>query len=935
MSLPSPFSPKDEPVFLMDGSAFIHRGFHVSRNLQRADGFPTGTIFLVSRMLLRILRQEHPRWFAFVKDGKGKNFRHEIYPEYKANRPPMPEELAVQLGPIERMVKALGLPWIVSEGCEADDCIASLAERFAPKRPVVVVSGDKDMKQLLSERVVLWDPGAKQEKLTTAEDFVAEWGFAPSFWPDFQALTGDKVDDIPGVPGVGPVKAKAIFGECLGLEAVRDGFPILSSKHQKLLDGHLEEMFRWRELTALRRTELPGVTLDDLAVRVVDVEAALALAEEFELSSLRADIEDLAGRERRAFLGMPVKPAAGRTPVRTRPSAGARGKQSGCLLPPADAGPAGGAVKTLSLFDLAAPKADLTIRECADPAELPEAQGMAVALIWPDGLEGDCCAAVGRKLGAGAAIDQSSDQASASGEGAIEFRWKGEADALASWAARADTLVVADAKRLMEAGAPWRDELVRRADGQGLFDLGLAAYLFNPEEGDYGWERLCAWAQSTDPAKGPLGPGALALGLARRSLLRLERDGQDRLYRELELPLLPVLVAMQEQGIAIDMVAFQAFLEEVQKEIAAISETVFREAGGPFNLRSSQQLGELLFTKLGLPQSGKTKTGQFSTSQESLEKLAGKHPVVDAMLRYRKFEKLRSTYLEPLPKLTDAAGRLHTTFNQEATATGRLSSSGPNLQNIPVRGPLGKRMRACFVAGEGRLLASCDYSQIELRVLAHMSQDKALLEAFRKGEDIHARTAALVYGIEPDQVTPDQRRSAKTVNFGLIYGMGAQKLARDIGIKTAEAKAFIERYFQNLTGLEQFYAEVEERAARDGYVTTLGGRRRYLPGLASASGQVYALAKRQAFNTVIQGSAADIIKLAMIAVARDPQLQAWQARLALQIHDELVLEVPEAHAEVVALRVKELMESVRPAGQAFSVPLAVDWGVARDWGEAH
>ena len=251
---------------------------------------------------------------------------------------------------------------------------------------------------------------------------------------------------------------------------MRDGFPILSSKHQKLLDGHLEEMFRWRELTALRRTELPGVTLDDLAVRVVDVEAALALAEEFELSSLRADIEDLAGRERRAFLGMPVKPAAGRTPVRTRPSAGARGKQSGCLLPPADAGPAGGAVKTLSLFDLAAPKADLTIRECADPAELPEAQGMAVALIWPDGLEGDCCVAVGRKLGAGAAIDQSSDQASASGEGAIEFRWKGEADALASWAARADTLVVADA--IQTAGIPlslfWNRVSAPESKGNGV-----------------------------------------------------------------------------------------------------------------------------------------------------------------------------------------------------------------------------------------------------------------------------------------------------------------------------------------------------------------------------------------------------------------------------------------------------------------------------------
>jgi DNA polymerase-1 len=362
---------------------------------------------------------------------------------------------------------------------------------------------------------------------------------------------------------------------------------------------------------------------------------------------------------------------------------------------------------------------------------------------------------------------------------------------------------------------------------------------------------------------------------------------------------------------------------------------VYKAAGGSFNIRSARQLGELLFGALKLAPAGKTKGGRLSTAQEALEELSGAHPVVDAVLAFRKLEKLRSTYLEPLPRLVDGKGRIHTCLNQLATATGRLSSSSPNLQNIPVRGPLGQRMRACFVAGPGLTLLSADYSQVELRVLAHMSQDPALLEAFRQGVDIHARTASLLYDVPLEAINPEQRRSAKTINFGLLYGMGSQKLAQELKVPMTEAKAFIQRYFSRLGGLKDFYDSIEASAKERGYVTTLAGRRRLLPDMHSRNQQHFALARRQAINTVIQGSAADVIKLAMLAVFHDGELARMRAGLILQVHDELLLELPQEHALAAGERVAALMRSVRPGGVELCVPLLVDWGYGANWAEAH
>uniref|UniRef100_UPI00307A7698 DNA polymerase I n=1 Tax=Desulfovibrio sp. TaxID=885 RepID=UPI00307A7698 len=849
----------------------------------------------------------------------GPNFRHEIFPLYKANRDATPEDLVRQLDPIHRMVRALGLRLEVSQGCEADDCIASLAARFAAEHPVIIVSGDKDLKQCLGPNVYMWDPASKEEKLVSEADFTAESGVTPAQWPDVQALIGDTSDNIPGVPGIGPKTARQIFSICPSLEDIRDHFVLLPPKMQAKLQAHLENMFTWRELTTLRRDFCPGVTLDDLRVRPLDAATCALLTEEFELFALRRELAAL-DRLQAAEADLPEEFLdAGSIREDAQPAAGKKAAAEQASLPLAQPARSGRATSQMSLLD-AMPQESAPALD--DVSALPDCGDARVALIWAHGdREAPYLAVEG-----------------ADGSSLGEWQWKGPVAELARWLAPARTLVTADLKGMLTSASCWQFLAGRAGD---CIDLGVAAYLLNPEENDYGWPRLSArWGavlRHELESRGEAAPGPARLGLAMAQLFeqRMEKDGLLELFRRLEMPLLPVLAGMEQSGVAIDAAAFRAFLDDVQGRLDQLTAHVYELAGTQFNIRSAQQLGDVLFNGLGLPAPRKTKGGQASTSQQTLEKLAGQHPVVDSILQYRKLEKMRSTYLDPLPRLVDPQGRIHTTFNQKATATGRLSSSNPNLQNIPVRGPLGKRMRSCFIAGPGRLLVSADYSQVELRVLAHVSQDPALLEAFRNGEDIHARTAALVYDLPPDQVSPDQRRNAKTINFGLIYGMGAQKLAQELKISTTQAKDFIARYFERLQGLKEFYEGVEASARKHGFVTTLGGRRRLLPDINSASGQAAALARRQAINTVIQGSAADIIKLAMLAVARDERLRELDARLLLQVHDELLLEVPADAAEEAGALVARLMQDVCPAGKELSVPLLVDWGTGHDWGAAH
>lgn len=875
MSLKQRLGLETEPLFLMDGTAFIYRGFYANRTLQRSDGYPTNALYVTTRILLRILREERPAYFAFIMDGRGKNFRHHLFPLYKANRDAAPEELTLQMEPIRRMVRSLGLTLEVSDGCEADDCIASLAARHAGARPVIIVGADKDLRQCLAPGVWLWDPAAKEEKLISETSFRADTGLVPSQWPDVQALIGDVGDNIPGVPGVGPKTAQKLFADFHSLEDIRDGLDRLPPKLREKLEPHAEAMFLYRRLTTLALDYCEHLGMEEMAVRPMDGAGAASLLQEFELVSLRRELEAML---REGSLTC----AEGSETARSRQ--GVLFISGGVPAPPV----------------------------VQNASALPSCRHLPTAVAPASMIPG-----LGRRTGHVVAV------------AGKEWIFDGPLETLTPRLAEAAQVVAPDVKALLGADEAWRI-----IAAETWFDLGLAAYLLDPEERDYGWPRLAAhYGGLTDAPSA--GPGLLALDIGAMLAGRLANQHLDALYHDLELPLIPVLSAMERRGVAVDPAAFKTFLRDVQTELDRLTARVYEAAGGSFNIRSAQQLGEMLFKTLNLPTAGKTRGGQLSTAQDSLEKLAGRHPVVDAVLEFRKLEKLRSTYLEPLPKLADAQGRIHTTFNQSATATGRLSSSNPNLQNIPVRGPLGLRMRACFIAGPGHALVSADYSQVELRVLAHMSQDPALLDAFRQGRDIHASTAALIYNIPTEEVTADQRREAKTINFGLIYGMGAQKLAQELKISPADAKSFIARYFERLGRLKRFYDGVEEKAKEQGYVTTLAGRRRYLPDIRSRNGQTSALARRQAVNTVIQGSAADIIKLAMLAVHADTELATARARLVLQVHDELLLEAPEAGAHAVGQRVARLMADVAPGGRPLDVPLAVDWGTGRSWGEAH
>ena len=893
MSLKQRLGFTQEPIYVMDGNAFLFRGYFANSHMTRTDGFPTGALFIVGRVLLKLLREEKPSHFVFIMDGHGKNFRHEIFPAYKANRPAAPEELVMQIEPLQKMVRALGMKVVVSEQCEADDCIASLAAKYGRERPIVIVGVDKDLRQCLTPNVVMWDPASKEEKLVTLEFFRADTGLEPEQWPDVQALIGDTSDNVPGVKGIGEKTAEKLFRDFRSLEDVRDRMAEVPPTIRKKLEGNEEAMFLYRELTRLH-TDCCTVPLEEMAVDAMDGAEARTFLREFEMNSLLRELDSLI---RQGIVKLAEAPAEAGDKAAVAEAA-PRSVRAGAQLSLFDTVPAVSAPNTVS-----------------DISALPACAGCVVA-VTPAPV-------VNRSQDSGLCV------AVATASGVKEYLFGGDPHALVTWAAEAALLVTPDFKRLLHQHAAWG--VIKPAR---CFDLGLAAYLLAPEDRDYGWPSLSA--RHSGKVGLPMErPGAVALSLHEEQARRLEEAGLMPLLVHVEMPLIPVLASMEKAGITIDRAALKLFLDEVQSELDKLTARIYEEAGEAFNIRSAQQIGDILFRKLGLSSGKSTSGGQASTSQAVLEKLSGEHPVVDALLEYRKLEKMRSTYLEPLPRLAGPDGRIHTTLNQTATATGRLSSSNPNLQNIPVRGDMGRRMRTCFTAGPGMKLISADYSQVELRVLAHYSQDPTLVAAFRNGEDIHTRTAALLHDVEPSEIGPDERRKAKTINFGLIYGMGPRKLAQDLAIPMSEARMFIERYFARFAHIKEFFDSVEESARELGYVTTLSGRRRPLPDMRSLSGQARALAERQAVNTLIQGSAADLIKFAMLAVFNDKELRRLKARLLLQIHDELIVEVPEDSAQAAAERLSALMVDTSSWGIDLAVPLVADAGIGQNWGEAH
>ena len=850
MSLQDTLHWSKPPVYLIDGSSFLYRAFYAYPDLSRSDGFPTNALYITLRILLNIIKKEHPVHACFILDGKGPTFRQEIMPSYKAQRQKMPEPLSQQIEPLLQGVGLLGFPTHVPEGSEADDVIATLCTRFQDELPVVIVGSDKDLRQCLTPSVVLWDPGQRTEKLLTVQDFQQQQGMSPKQWPDYQALIGDKSDNIPGVPGVGPKTAANLLARYPTLEDLQAGFDHLSAKEQKKLGPHMQAAFQYRELTRLRTDLDCDLSLDTLKCHLPEKDELKDFLQTFEFTSLLKDL---------AFAQDPQHTAPSSSPPVANQRRGSLSLED---IPDLDQESIG-LVDTDQGFLLAWSEQEIEIQ--AEPADLVQVLGS--------------CA----------------------------------------------TIYIPSFKDLCEQDQSWESLAWDR-----VFDLSLATYLLNPEDRDYSWKRILqGFLPEIDVHADNQALAALHIGQIVHH--RLEHAALLGLMQDIETPLIPVLVRMQRRGVGIDLKAFQRFLQEVEKDLERLTADAYSRAGGEFNLRSPQQLADVLFNRLGLRPGRKTPGGQPSTSIAVLESLQHQHPLIADIVQYRSLEKLRSTYLAPLPRQVHGDGRIHTTFNNLATATGRLSSSNPNLQNVPIRGSFGPRMRSCFVAQEGYNIVAADYSQIELRVLAHLSQEPHLIEAFAAQEDIHTRTASLLMDKEQTQISADERRKAKTINFGLIYGMGPQKLSRELGISLNEAKEFIEKYFSRLPKVSAFFQEVETRAKANGAVTTISGRRRLLPEITSQNENLAGQAKRMAINTVVQGSAADIIKMAMLKVEADAELSSCQARLILQVHDELLLESPEGSATACGHRVAELMRSVMD----LDVPLEVDWGTGRSWAEAH
>jgi len=838
------------PLYLIDGSSFLYRAFYAFPDLSRSDGFPTNALFITLRIILSLMKKEHPEQACFVLDGKGPSFRQEIMPSYKAQRQKMPEPLSLQIEPLLQGVQLLGLPIQVAEEGEADDVIATLCARSKKKQPVVIVGSDKDLRQCLDSTVVLWDPGQRTEKLITLEDFTKEEGLTPEQWPDFQALVGDSSDNIPGVPGVGPKTAKKLLARYPTLEALRDNFDHLSSKEQQKLGPHMQAVFQYRELTRLRTDVFLETNQDDLYCRSFDPQKLKEFFQTYEFSSLIRELEF-------------ENNASGSRPEQENQSAH----------------------KGHDYIHL---------------AKLPELTHHRVGLISSQ---------------SGFLIGWQDQEAEVAGTPKDIIKVLG----------KSSLVYTPSFKDLCEQDRTWEE-----LPTQKIFDLSLASYLLSPEDRDYSWNQILnGFLPQIKVHRENQALAALRIGDIMHQ--RMEYAGLLTLMHHIEIPLIPVLVRMQRRGVGIDLKAFQHFLQEVEADLERLTRSVYARAGQEFNLRSSQQLADVLFKRLGLRPGRKTPGGQPSTSITVLEGLQHQHPIIKDIVEYRSLEKLRSTYLAPLPPQVHSDGRVHTTFNNLTTATGRLSSSNPNLQNIPIRGQFGPRMRSCFVAQKNHSLVAADYSQIELRVLAHLSQEPHLIEAFASNEDIHARTASLLLDKSKDRVTADERRKAKTINFGLIYGMGPQKLSRELGISLNESKEFIEKYFSRLQKVRQFFEFIESQAKTNGSVTTIAGRRRLLPDINSRNDNLAGQARRMAINTVVQGSAADIIKMAMLRVEEDQELKDLEAELILQVHDELLLEVPETKAKASGERGAELMSSVIK----LDVPLSVEWGTGRNWAEAH
>jgi DNA polymerase-1 len=851
---------RDGGLLLIDGNSLAYRAFFaLPDTISRSDGFPTNALYGLAAMIVRVLADVRPERVIVCWDAPGPTFRHEIYPDYKANRAVTPDLLQEQAPYFRPLMEAFGFTNVELPGYEADDLIGTLAARAAAGgERVTILTGDRDTFQLVSDRVsvLATGRGVTETTLYTPERVRERYGIDPELMPDLRGLVGDPSDNLKGVPGIGEKGAAQLLQKYGSLEEVLAHAAEQSPKRREALIEHADEARRAR-LASIIHTDAP-VDLDPAEVPPLDL-----------------------GPERLAAIDRLFRQFEFETLAR-------RLRELGAV--PAPEAPAAAETRTVRVDEIA-----------------PEALGMRLAGVERAAL------AVADGRWAVAAADEVLG-------GPFD-----DASAPALAAALAGCAVAGhDVKAL-----PWSltDAGLTPAD-----DTLIAAYLLEPRRRGYPLEELAADAGiGVDGAEDPAArQAALVARLVPLQARRLAAEGLERLYREVEMPLVEVLRAMERVGVRLDVHRLGEIAARVRDRIDELKDEIYRLAGCEFVIDSPKQLGTVLFERLKLPTFRRGKTG-WSTDRQVLRLLEDKHPIVPLIGRYRELTKLDNTYLQALPQLVDPRdGRLHTTFNQTVAETGRLSSTNPNLQNIPIRTELGREIRDAFVAEEGWKLVSLDYSQVELRILAHLSGEPALADAFRRGEDIHRTTAAEVFGMDPADVDRATRDRAKAVNFGIVYGISDFGLAEQLSISREEARAYIDAYLARYPRVRSFIDTTIAAAAQDGYVTTLLGRRRPIPELAGRTVQQRQLGERLAVNTVIQGSAADIIKVAMVrsyAALRDAGLAS---RLVLQIHDELLMESPAGETPAATALVREAMTGAYP----LDPPLVVDTGVGETWLEA-
>ena len=895
-------------LYLIDGSAYIYRAYFALPALSNSKGLQTNAIYGFTTMLMKVLREHRPDSLAVAFDEKGPTLRHEEFKEYKAHRPPMPEGMQTQVPYIHRVVEAFGLPVIRFAGYEADDLIGTLARKAEARGfEVVIVTGDKDMFQLLSPAVRIYDP--VKDRWFGEEECRERFGVEPARVVEVMGLMGDATDNIPGVKGIGEKTAIKLIGEFGTIEELlRRLDEVKAAKTRALLTEQAENARLSRKLATIQVDSPVEFNPERFQVRPPPTEPLVALLRELEFPTLLKAIHPTSPAAPDQMLGAKADIIRDETGARRFRDGQARDEAVGLH------GVLGGAEST------------------AITAEL---HGLALSAS-----SGTTVFATGPKPGSRQQFPQ-------------PLR-----DLLES---RTRVKAVHDLKPVLLA--------FQRA-GLGLtppwFDTMIAAYLLNPNRRTHTLEAVALDALGYHQGAGQAEPAteaptdlfekagtaavqkaadaaavakaaeAAAVTIRLMPVLkeRLEQQGSLRLFEDVEMPLVPVLAEIERNGFGLDVRVLEGLSKELERELDRMMETIAGLAGGEFNINSPKQLATVLFDKMGLKPIRKTKTG-FSTDEDTLTQLATQHELPTQILNYRSLSKLKSTYVDALPTLVNPeTRRLHTSLNQTVAATGRLSSADPNLQNIPVKGEYGLRIREAFVAASGHTLLCADYSQIEPRILAHLSRDERLVKVFERGEDIHTATAVEIFKLSPELVTKEMRRAAKTVVFGIVYGISPFGLSQNIGVSQTEAKKYIDAYFERYAGVKAFLDKTIEVAKEKGYTTTILGRRRPIPELQSPDPTQRSFGERMAVNSPIQGSAADLIKVAMIAVSKRLHAELPSTKMILQVHDELIFETPEKDVEKAKQLVKSEMEATGPR-LGLSVPLKVDLGVGRNWREAH